>query len=78
MSVNWKLNWNGIGETDNPVSTPPPQKKGGDQALGRSRGGFGTKVHVRVEGRGKPEAFVLTPGQRHEASVFEELMTRGR
>ena len=22
-------------------------------------------------------AFVLTPGQRHEASVFEELMTRG-
>ena len=22
MSVNWKLNWNGIGETDNPVSKP--------------------------------------------------------
>ena len=53
-------------------------KKGeGDQALGRSRGGFGTKVHLRVEGAGKPVAFVLTPGQRHEASVFEELMTRG-
>ena len=53
-------------------------KKGeGDQALGRSRGGFGTKVHVRVEGAGKPVAFVLTPGQQHEASVFEELMTRG-
>ena len=32
---------------------------------------------MRVEGRGKPVAFVLTPGQRHEASVFEELMTRG-
>ena len=32
---------------------------------------------VRVEGAGKPMAFVLTPGQRHEASVFEELMTRG-
>ena len=30
------------------------KKGGGDQALGRSRGGFGTKVHVRVEGRGKP------------------------
>ena len=26
---------------------------------------------------GKPVAFVLTPGQQHEASVFEELMTRG-
>ena len=22
MFVNWKLNWNGIGETDNPVSKP--------------------------------------------------------
>ena len=32
---------------------------------------------MRVEGAGKPMAFVLTPGQRHEASVFEELMTRG-
>ena len=53
-------------------------KKGdGDQALGRSRGGFGTKIHLRVEGQGKPVAFVLTPGQRHEASVFEELMTQG-
>ena len=53
-------------------------KKGeGDQALGRSRGGFCTKVHVRVEGAGKPVAFVLTPGQQHEASVFGELMTLG-
>jgi transposase len=30
-----------------------------------------------VEGRGKPVAFVLTPGQRHEATVFEGLMTEG-
>ena len=53
-------------------------KKGeGDQALGRSRGGFGTKIHLRVGGQGKPVAFVLTTGQRHEASVFEELMTQG-
>ena len=49
----------------------------GDQALGRSRGGFGTKIHLRVEGQGKPIAFVLTPGQRHEASGVEELMTQG-
>ena len=45
--------------------------------MGRSRGGFGTKIHLRVEGQGKPVAFVLTPGQRHEARVFEELMTQG-
>ena len=59
------------------ISTLLAQKGGGDQALGRSQGGFGTKVHVRVEGAGKPVAFVLTPGQQHEATVFEELMTLG-
>ena len=59
------------------ISTLPRQKGEGDQALGRSRGGFGTKIHLRVEGQGKPVAFVLTPGQQHEASVFEELMTQG-
>ncbi len=32
-------------------------KGGGSQALGRSRGGFSTKVHVRAEGRGKPVVF---------------------
>ena len=53
------------------------QKGSGDQALGRSQGGFGTKVHLRVEGKGKPVAFVLTRGQQHEARVFEELMTLG-
>ena len=26
---------------------------------------------------GKPVAFVLTPGQQHEASVFEQLMSHG-
>jgi transposase len=47
------------------------------EALGWSRGGFGTKIHVRCEGRGKPVTFVLTPGQQHEATVFEQLMEQG-
>ncbi len=41
--------------------------KGGDpqsQALGRSVGGLGTKVHVKAEGFGKPINFVLTGGER--------------
>jgi transposase len=45
--------------------------------LGRSRGGFGTKVHVRAEGQGKPLIFVLTGGERHEQTVFESLMECG-
>src|SRR5215207_4507725 len=48
-----------------------------DEALGWSRGGFGTKIHVRCEGKGKPVTFVLTPGQQHEATVFEQLMEQG-
>jgi transposase len=47
------------------------------EALGRGRGGFSTKVHLRAEGNGKPLALVLTPGQQHEASVFERLMAQG-
>jgi transposase len=47
------------------------------EALGRSRGGFGTKVHVRAEGQGKLLVFILTSGERHEQTVFELLMERG-
>ena len=53
---------------------------GGDpeaEALGRSQGGFSTKVHLRAEGGGKPLTVVLTPGQRHEATVFEHLLEQG-
>lgn len=47
------------------------------EALGRSQGGFSTKVHVRSEGHGKLMTFVLTPGHRHEAPVFPHLMAQG-
>ena len=44
------------------------------QALGWSRGGFSTKLHLRAERGGKPLALLLTAGERHEQSVFEPLM----
>ena len=47
------------------------------EALGRSQGGFSTKVHIRAEGNGKPMTFVLTPGERHETTAFEQLMEQG-
>ena len=34
-----------------------------DQALGRSKGGFTTKIHVTVDALGNPLKFVLTGGQ---------------
>jgi transposase len=53
------------------------QKGGGDQALGRSRGGFSTKAHLRAEGGGKPVAGVLTGGQRHEQTAVPALLDQG-
>src|ERR671932_1716561 len=54
--------------------------QGGDpaqEALGRSQGGFSTKVHLRAEGGGKLLTLVLTPGQQHEVTVFERLLEQG-
>lgn len=48
------------------------------EALGWSRGGFSTKIHLRAEGGGKPLAFVLSGGERHESRYVEALLARGR
>jgi transposase len=45
-----------------------------DHALGRSQGGFGTKVHLVCDGDGHGLGVVVTPGQRHESVVFEAVM----
>jgi transposase len=45
--------------------------------LGRSRGGFSTKVHLRAEGGGKPVTVVLTGGERHEQVALEALRDTG-
>jgi len=49
-----------------------------DHALGRSRGGFGSKIHVVTDGRGLPLAAEVTAGQRHESTMFEPLMNAVR
>ena len=52
------------------------QKNGGQgaQALGRSRGGFSTKIHAKVDGLGNPLCFILTGGERHESTQAEALL----
>jgi transposase len=49
-----------------------------DHALGPSRGGFGTKVHLLCDDRGPPLAIAVTAGQRHESTAFETAMARVR
>lgn len=47
------------------------------EALGRSQGGFSTKLHLRAEGGGKPVVAVLTGGERHEQIALEALLDNG-
>jgi len=52
------------------------QKNGGQaaQALGRSRGGFSSKIHVSVDALGNPLRFTLTAGQRHDITQARDLV----
>lgn len=45
-----------------------------DQALGRSRGGFSTKVHLAVESLGLPLEIHLSPGQAADITHAETLL----
>jgi len=45
-----------------------------NQALGRSRGGFSTKIHVVVDALGNPLDFVLTGGEVHDSTQAEALL----
>lgn len=48
-------------------------KKGG-QAIGRSRGGLTTKIHVIANSLGNPIAISLTPGQTSDLAQAEPLL----
>ena len=54
-----------------------PKKKNGGQAteaLGRSRGGFTTKLHAAVSDDFLPVRFTLTAGQRHDITQASALI----
>lgn len=43
-------------------------------ALGRSRGGLTTKLHLACDRKGVPLSVVVTAGHRHESKLFEAVM----
>jgi transposase len=47
------------------------------EALGRSRGGFSTKIHIRCENQGHLITFLLSPGQAADVNLAELLMEQG-
>ncbi len=46
----------------------------GDNGLGRSRGGFGTKIHLATDGSGLPLNILLSTGQAHESQFALRLL----
>jgi len=44
------------------------------EALGRSKGGFSTKIHAMVDALGNPLKFLLTAGQRHDITQAKNLI----
>jgi transposase len=51
-----------------------PKRGSEDEALGRSRGGFSTKVSIAVDALGNPVRFILTAGQVHDICQAEDLI----
>lgn len=53
---------------------PERAKRADREALGRSRGGLSTKIHLLADSRCRPLARVTTAGQRHDSVAFQPLM----
>ena len=49
-------------------------KKTDHKAVGRTRGGLNTKLHVVVDGLGNPVEFLLSPGNDHDSVHAIELL----
>ena len=49
-------------------------KKEGAQSLGRSRGGFSTKIHLATDALGNALRFILTGGERNDITQAEQLI----
>ncbi|WP_442304761.1 IS5 family transposase [Streptomyces sp. 2RAF24] len=55
-----------------------PRRVNRDHAIGRSRGGLTTKIHLAADGACRPLAFHLTGGQAGDAPAFPDVMARLR
>jgi transposase len=56
----------------------PPVGEPADRGLGRSRGGWTSKLHLAVEQRQKMLALVITAGQRGDSPQFAPVLSRIR
>ncbi|WP_375256794.1 IS5 family transposase [Streptomyces sp. MNP-20] len=68
----------GTKRVDPGAETGRPAGGGGPlgECLGRSRGGFTTKIHLAADGRCRPLTFVLTPGHYGDGPRFERVLSQ--
>jgi transposase len=59
------------------MSRRPGQRGQQGQALGRSRGGLGTKIHLKRDFEGLPLDFHLAGGEASDSRQFETLLDIG-
>ncbi|MDJ1136886.1 IS5 family transposase [Streptomyces iconiensis] len=57
---------------------PPGGGGAGGEGLGRSRGGFITKLHLRADGRCRPLSLIVTPGRRADCTQFKPVLEKIR
>ncbi|MFC8704018.1 IS5 family transposase [Streptomyces anulatus] len=65
----------------NRVAEPPRSPGGGGaggEGLGRSRGGFTSKLHLSADGRCRPLSLVITGGQRADCTLFQPVLEKIR
>lgn len=51
-------------------------RRGEERAIGKSRGGATTKLHVAADAHGNPIDFEVTGGEVHDAKVAKQLITK--
>ena len=56
------------------TKVPMAGEKTQHKAVGRTRGGLNTKLHVIVDGLGNPVEFLLSPGNDHDSIHAIELL----
>lgn len=64
--------------TDPHAQAEPPGAEPADHALGRSRGGLTTKLHLACEQGQKPLSLVVTAGHRGDSPQFATVLERIR
>ncbi|MFJ3086690.1 IS5 family transposase [Streptomyces sp. NPDC086838] len=57
---------------------PPGGGGAGGESLGRSRGGFTSKLHLSADGRCRPLSLIVTPGQRADCTQFIAVLGKIR